>query len=287
MKSMTGMGRAHGVVQSANLRVEMKSINHRFCEVSTRLPSRYLALELLIQQFIRKNVSRGKIDIYVAEEKNSNLAVTEIEPYKACYAYLKGVQTSLKIPGEIAIQDVISNVGPWIQREIDVDKVWDEFQVVLQMALTDLMAMRAKEGDNLKKDMLAMFANLQKVAAKIASHKESMQAELEARLKEKIQTRLKDIAEIDPVRLQMEVVYYLDRSDITEELQRLKSHFDQVDVFFADASPAGRRIDFLLQEFNREFNTIGSKSQNSVVAHLVVEAKADLEKIREQVQNIE
>lgn len=287
MKSMTGMGRAHGTVLGAGIRLEMKSVNHRYCEVSTKLPGRFQPLDILIQQQIKKSISRGKVDLYVIEEKNSQVASVEIDAYKACFTYYKNIQNALGLAGDITLQDLTQGVSAWIQREVDVEKMWADFRPLLDAVMADLMTMRAKEGANLKNEMLRLFTTIETLAERIAAEKGAVEAEVEKRLREKIQARSEELGVIDPMRLQMEIVYYLDRIDITEELQRLKSHMDQVRIFLADSNPSGRKIDFLLQEFNREFNTIASKSQNSSVSHLVVEAKAELEKIREQVQNIE
>lgn len=287
MKSMTGMGRAQGSVQGAGIRIEIKSINHRFCEVGVKLPGRFLPLEILIQQAVKKVLSRGKIDVFVSEEKSQKISTTEDDAYRACYNHLKSVSESLKLSGGITLQDVLAHVNAWVQRDLDVEAAWAEFQPVLETALIDLVAMRAKEGLNLKKQMQAMFASLSEILARVEAQRGGIQAELEKRLKEKIAQKAEELGGVDPLRLQMEVLFYLDRTDVTEEIQRLKSHFKQAEAFFADAAPSGRKLDFLLQEFNREFNTIGSKIQSGDVAHLVVDAKAELEKIREQIQNIE
>lgn len=287
MKSMTGMGRAQGNVQGAGIRIEIKSINHRFCEVGTKLPGRFLPLEILIQQLVKKTLSRGKIDVFVSEEKNQKLSVAENDAYRACYAHLKGVSDSLGLEGGVSLQDVLTHVNAWVQRDLDVDAAWREFQPVLELALADLMKMRDKEGMNLKKQMQVSFEVLGGILARIEAQRGGIQAELEKRLREKIAQKAEELGGIDPMRLQMEVLFHLDRTDVTEEIQRLKSHFKQAEAFFADAAPSGRKLDFLLQEFNREFNTIGSKIQNGAVAHFVVDAKAELEKIREQIQNIE
>lgn len=287
MKSMTGMGRAHGVVNGANVRIEIKSINHRFCDVNTRMPSRYLPLELLIQQFVRKTFSRGKIDVFLHEEKNPNLSIAEEEAYQACFTYLDNIRKKLNLSDEISLQDLTSNVGQWIQKDIDAEMVWKELLPVLQEAVNDLLQMREREGANLKKEMQALLGEIGDIVKKLISYKETIQEEVEEKLKEKIEARTQELGDLDENRLRMEVVYYLDRIDITEELHRLQSHLDLANEFLKKDGPVGRKIDFLLQEFNREFNTIGSKSQNSEVAHFVVEAKANLEKIREQIQNIE
>jgi uncharacterized protein (TIGR00255 family) len=287
MKSMTGMGRAQGTVQGAGVRIEIKSINHRFCEVGAKLPGRFLPLEILIQQAVKKTLSRGKIDVFVSEEKNQKLSVAENEAYRACYAHLKGVRDGLGLEGGVTLQDVMAHVNAWVQRDLDVESAWEEFRPILDAALSDLVSMRQKEGLNLKKQMQELFAALQVILARIEAQRSGIQAELEKRLREKIAQKAEELGGVDPLRLQMEVLFYLDRTDVTEELQRLKSHFKQAEAFFADPAPSGRKLDFLLQEFNREFNTIGSKIQSGDVAHLVVDAKAELEKIREQIQNIE
>lgn len=284
---MTGMGRAQGTVQGAGIRIEIKSINHRFCEVGTKLPGRFMPLEILIQQFVKKKLARGKIDVFVSEEKSQRLSVAENDAYRACYNHLKSVRDSLDLAGGVTLQDVLAGVNAWVQRDLDVDAAWSEFQTVLETALGDLSAMRAKEGTNLKREMQTLFNSLKEILTKIEAQREGIQAELEKRLREKIAQKAEELGGVDPLRLQMEVLFHLDRTDVTEELQRLKSHFKQAEAFFADPQPSGRKLDFLLQEFNREFNTIGSKIQNGEVAHLVVDAKAELEKIREQIQNIE
>lgn len=287
MKSMTGMGRAQGIVQGAQIRIEIRSINHRFCEVSVRLPSRYLPLEILIQQSVKKNLARGKIDIFVSEEKTPSVSPAEVEAYKACHQYYAQIQKQLGLNQEITLQDLMAGVGHWMQRDLDAERVWTDFQPLLGKAVTDLVLMRTKEGANLKAEMLALFGNIQKICEQISKLKDSVRTDVTERLKERIASHGQDLGTLDPLRLEMEIIFYLDRIEITEELQRLKSHLNQVATFFKDDAPSGRKIDFLLQEFNREFNTIASKSQSGPVAHLVVEAKAELEKIREQVQNIE
>lgn len=287
MNSMTGMGRAVGQIQGVPVRIEIKSVNHRFCEVSVRTPGKYLALEILIQQHIKKRLSRGKVDVFINEEKGAQVSPAESDAYKACHAYFQGIQKSLGLAGQITLQDLISGVNAWMHRDVDTDKAWRDFVPVLDAALDDLVSMRTREGANLKAEMKSLLSGVRDTAAKIAAQQDVVREELEKRLREKIQSRAKELAEIDPARLQTEILFYLDRTDIAEELQRLNSHLNQMDSLFAASEPSGRKIDFLLQEFNREFNTIGSKVQNGTIAHLVVDAKSELERLREQIQNIE
>lgn len=287
MNSMTGMGRAQGLVQGIPIRIEIKSVNHRFCEVNCRLPSRFQSFEMLLQQQVKKKLARGKVDIFINEEKNTKLSTPEVDAYRLCFEHLQNICASLGLKDEVTLPDVLAGVGAWIQRDSDVELVGPQLQAILDLALVDLSTMRSREGAYLRDAILVLLTQIESLTARIAASKESMLSDLEMRLKERIKNRTQELLTLDPVRLHTEVLFYLDRSDITEELQRLESHFKQARQFMDGQEPAGRKLDFLLQEFNREYNTIGSKTQNTEVAYLVVAAKAELEKMREQIQNIE
>lgn len=288
MKSMTGMGRAVGVVLGTPTRIEIRSINHRFSEVSTRVPTRYLMLEIPIQKFIREHLTRGKIDVFLFEEKKQDLTEEDLQNFVSYHRYLKKICTSLNMSAEsVEFKDVLSGVGSWVQKEIDVDKVWKELKPLLEKALQDLLKMREFEGKNLKQEFEARFAMLTKIRDQIFEQVKDINKNLQERLNKKISEKKSELADLDPQRLHTEVLYYLDRMDVSEELERIQSHLNQTQVFLKDKEPVGRKLDFLLQELNREFNTIASKSQSAEIAHIIVDAKSELEKIREQVQNIE
>lgn len=287
MKSMTGMGKATGVVLGTNIRLEVKSVNHRYCEVNLRAPSKFYVLEILLQQYIKKTISRGRVDLYINEEKTSQLSEMDLGAFQAYFKYLSHIKAELQLKDEITLPILISGANNWIQKEMDSDKAWNDFLPILDVALADMEKMRIREGQTLKKYIQERFITIRNIINNISEISTDIQKELDKKIKEKITEKLSEVGEVDPNRLQMEVIYYLDRMDISEELERLKSHMLQMDGFFHSDYAIGRKIDFLLQEFNREFNTIASKSQNSKAAHLVIEAKSELEKIREQIQNIE
>lgn len=281
------MGKAMGKVQGNSVRVEMKSVNHRFCEVHFRAHGKYNILDIPTQNLVKSIITRGRVDIFVAEDKTVELSPVESQAFQSYFDYLKNIKESLDIKEEIGLQHLLSGVNNWVQKEMDPDKSWKEFQGILKAALQDLNDMRVSEGKRLKESINKRVESIQKIIANINKYSESVKAELQDKLGQKISERVENLKDLDPQRLEMEVIYYLDRMDISEELERLESHMVQMQKFQDEKKPIGRKIDFLLQEFNREFNTIASKSQSADVAHLVVEAKSELEKIREQIQNIE
>jgi uncharacterized protein (TIGR00255 family) len=287
MKSMTGMGKASGDVLGIKVRVEVKSVNHRFCEVNFRSSHRFSALDIQVQQFVKSKVSRGRLDIYLVEEKTSEVSTIELDAYKNYFNYLKALKDELKLQDEVGISHLLGGVGSWIQKEINLDDAWKSLKSVLNDALDDLASMRSSEGVRLKDNIGERFLTIEKIYKDVSSSKEDISQGIEKKITERIKEKVAEIGDLDPNRLQMEVVYYLDRMDITEELERIQSHLTQAEKFMAVKEPIGRKLDFLLQEFNREFNTIASKSQDPRIAHLVVDAKSELEKIREQIQNIE
>lgn len=287
MRSMTGMGRATGVVNGLPVRVEIKTVNHRFCEVCFRAPGKYATLEIPIQRLVKDSISRGRIDVFLFEEKSTVASTPELEAYKSCYHYLNQIKTSLGLKEDVSMSVLMDSVSGWISRDLDSDAAFQEILPALKQALQDLDRMRLTEGARLKKYFEEYFQTIQAITVQIAHHSDSVQSNLKAKFQQRMAEKQAEIGDVDPQRLMQEVVFYLDRMSITEELDRLNSHLKLQAELLAGKEPVGRKMDFLLQEFNREFNTIGSKSAHSEIAHLVVEAKSTLEKIREQVQNIE
>jgi len=287
MYSMTGMGKAAGNVLNVPVRVEIKSVNHRFCEINFRAPGKYAPLEILVQQLVKKFVTRGRIDIYVNEEKTVDLSPIESQAFQSYFDYLANIKELLKLKEDITLQNLLPGVNNWIQKELNPQEAWKDFEKLISKALNDLNGMRKSEGLRLKQNISERIINIEKIKENISNSVSSVKAELEEKIGQKIKDKVDDLKEVDPQRLAAEVLFYLDRLDISEELERLGSHLVQFQTFLDLGEPIGRKMDFLLQEFNREFNTIASKSQNVDLAHLVVEAKSELEKIREQIQNIE
>jgi uncharacterized protein (TIGR00255 family) len=287
MKSMTGIGQAQGQVQGNVLRIEIKSINHRYCEVNCRFPTRYALLEIPIQNLVKNRLNRGRIDIFIFEDKADTLGNLEKAGLKSYCKYINNIKQALNLKEEITLSQVLAGGGSWGGRAVDPNLTWKELEPIIEKALKNVQEMRVSEGSRLKKEIMSRFAEINKIFLSISGQSQNIKEDLEKKMMTRLQERMKEVKEIDPQRMQTEILFYLDRMDISEEIERIQSHMKQTQIFLADPEPVGRKLDFLLQEFNREFNTVASKVQNSQIAHHVVSAKAELEKIREQIQNIE
>jgi len=289
---MTGFSRYENQNEDLTCKVEIRSVNNRFIDVNTRLPKSLAPLELPLKKMVKSKCARGSFDIIIAIEKNgdseANLEVAPNLPLASEYLNaFKKIQEGLGLKGEIDINTILS------QRDVvkpELKKVEDSseeivFQTV-DKTLTDLVKMREDEGKNLEKDILNQISSI-KALGKLISTKQSITVqEFQDKLKEKIQTLTTGI-EIDPARIAQESALLADRCDVTEELVRLESHLDQFNKLVASHEPQGRKLEFLTQEINREVNTMGSKTIDLEVSKAVIEMKSCLEKIREQLANIE
>ena len=289
---MTGFSRYENQNEDLTCKVEIRSVNNRFIDINTRLPKSLAPLELPLKKMVKSKCARGSFDISIAIEKNgdseANLEVAPNLPLATEYLNaFKNIQESLGLKGEIDINTILS------QRDVvkpELKKVEDSSEeIVLQTVdktLTDLVKMREEEGKNLEKDILNQISSI-KALGKLISTKQSITVqEFQDKLKEKIQTLTTGI-EIDPARIAQESALLADRCDVTEELVRLESHLDQFNKLVASHEPQGRKLEFLTQEINREVNTMGSKTIDLEVSKAVIEMKSCLEKIREQLANIE
>ena len=289
---MTGFSRHENQNENLTCKVEIRSVNNRFIDINTRLPKSLTPLELPLKKMVKSKCARGSFDISIAIEKNgdseANLEVAPNLPLATEYLNaFKNIQEGLGLKGEIDINTILS------QRDVvkpELKKVEDSSEeIVLQTVdktLTDLVKMREEEGKNLEKDILNQISTI-KALGKLISTKQSITVqEFQDKLKEKIQTLTIGI-EIDPARIAQESALLADRCDVTEELVRLESHLDQFNKLVASHEPQGRKLEFLTQEINREVNTMGSKTIDLEVSKAVIEMKSCLEKIREQLANIE
>jgi uncharacterized protein (TIGR00255 family) len=292
LKSMTGFSRHENQNEDLTCKVEIRSVNNRFIDINTRLPKSLAPLELPLKKMVKSKCARGSFDISIAIEKNgdseANLEVAPNLPLATEYLNaFKNIQEGLGLKGEIDINTILS------QRDVvkpELKKVEDSSEeIVLQTVdktLTDLVKMREEEGKNLEKDILNQISTI-KAMGKLISTKQSITVqEFQDKLKEKIQTLTTGI-EIDPARIAQESALLADRCDVTEELVRLESHLDQFNKLVSSHEPQGRKLEFLTQEINREVNTMGSKTIDLEVSKAVIEMKSCLEKIREQLANIE
>ena len=289
---MTGFSRHENQNEDLTCKVEIRSVNNRFIDINTRLPKTLAPLELPLKKMVKSKCARGSFDISIAIEKNgdseANLEVAPNLPLATEYLNaFKNIQEGLGLKGEIDINTILS------QRDVvkpELKKVEDSSEeIVLQTVdktLTDLVKMREEEGKNLEKDILNQISSI-KALGKLISTKQSITVqEFQDKLKEKIQSLTTGI-EIDPARIAQESALLADRCDVTEELVRLESHLDQFNKLVASHEPQGRKLEFLTQEINREVNTMGSKTIDLEVSKAVIEMKSCLEKIREQLANIE
>ena len=293
-KSMTAFGRAGETLNGKEILCEIRSVNNRYLDTSVKISRIYSAFEEKIKTHLQsKGVSRGKVDISVSVNllENKNAGVALDKAYAESYiAALRELRDSFSLPDDISTMRVAANrdIFVFTHGEEDEEQAWADLVVVLDKAIDMFLERREREGENLKKDLLEKKAKLEELTAEVekraALYTENYRAKLEARLR----TVLEDQKIVlDEGRILTECAIFADKTAVDEELVRLRSHFKAYDEIFESSEPVGRKLDFLLQEMNRETNTIGSKCSDAESAAIVVEMKCMLEKIREQVQNLE
>jgi uncharacterized protein (TIGR00255 family) len=292
IQSMTGYGRGECSKKNITAVVELRSVNSRFFEFSSRLPRSLTLRENEIKEIIRSKLARGKISLTAAmqSETNGKLPLkVNTSAAKSYYKLLRQLRTSLKLKETVKLEHVLrfSEVFEGGIDEEGVSEEWAVFEESLQLAVKDLKTMRANEGREISKDMIARVEHIQKDLVHIEATSKQRIPEERTRLHDRIMQLVSDKNVVDSQRLELEIALLADKLDVTEECVRFRSH----NKFFLDAlqndDAAGRKLNFLIQEMNREANTIGSKSNDTEIAHLVVAIKEELEKIREQLQNIE
>lgn len=294
VNSMTAYGRAVKQTETKIITVELKSVNNRYFDCSVKLPRVYSPLEEKVRSFIQTGgISRGKIDVYITVNVISGVSGTIVLDEEYAESYIKALHTlseKFDLHDDISTMRVAANRDVFItlSAEEDTEKDWEEFLPVLTEALDNFKAMRAAEGERLTRDLMAKKENLMALAAKVGEKAAVATEKYRAKLEAKLRQVLDDMQVTpDEGRILTECAIYADKVAVDEELVRLASHFKAFDEMFTSGEPIGRKIDFLLQEMNREVNTTGSKCNDSEISHLVVDMKAELEKIREQIQNIE
>ena len=289
---MTGFSRYENQNEDLTCKVEIRSVNNRFIDINTRLPKSLTPLELPLKKMVKSKCARGSFDISIAIEKNgdseANLEVAPNLPLATEYLNaFKNIQEGLGLKGEIDINTILSQRDV-VKPELKKVEASSE-EIVLQTVdktLTDLVKMREDEGENLEKDILNQISSIEALGKSISTKQSITIQQFQDKLKEKIQSLTTGI-EIDPARVAQESALLADRCDVTEELVRLESHLDQFNKLVASHEPQGRKLEFLTQEINREVNTMGSKTIDLEVSKAVIEMKSYLEKIREQLANIE
>jgi uncharacterized protein (TIGR00255 family) len=290
IRSMTGFGAGRGSVNGEDVDVEIRSVNHKYCEVKVRLPRELGALEHEVVRSVKERLARGGVDVAVRRTPSGSLVAPRVdvglaESYARAFAE---VQARLGLPGSVTLADVIGAEGVvrLDERAIDVEIVGEALRRALAAALTQLVTMRGREGEALGRDLVGRLDELERLIGRVAELAPQAVEQYRARLSERIAELSRGLP-LDPARLAQEVAVFADRTDVAEEITRLRSHVVQVRALLGVSEPAGRKLDFLVQEMHREANTIGSKSQNADIAGVVVALKAEIERMREQVQNVE
>ena len=290
--SMTGFGRAECQDGDYSYKAEIRSVNNRFIEINTRLPKAFLDLELPLKKLVKSHCTRGSINVTITlANANGNPGDWEIKPNLPLASQyveaLKEIQTSLGLEGKVNIDSIIGLRDIIKVEPVTIDPAKESLLLnIAESALASLQKMREEEGKYLQNDLSERIDTIEKHAEQIKTRQPEIIQEYKARLKEKIKL-LNDGIEIDESRLAQETAILADRCDITEEITRFVSHLKQFRKLFESTEPMGRKLEFITQEINREVNTMGSKSSDIQVANLVIEIKSALEKIREQLQNIE
>jgi uncharacterized protein (TIGR00255 family) len=292
IKSMTGFAAAEVIAGEITVSVDIRAYNSRYLDVVLRMPSSYMSLEEKLKGVINRRVTRGRLEVKVQIKDVSEGAIAfEIDWARArgMHEALLELRDELDLKNEITVDNLLS-VGGMV-RPVDTvdntDKIWLTLEDCLNRALVDLEAMRAKEGDYIAEDLTSRLSFIEEGLNDIKGDANHLIGLYQERLKERIAALTQETVELDPVRLAQEAAYLADRSDISEEIVRAESHVEQFRHIMQSEEPGGRKLNFLLQELHREFNTIGSKIGQANAAHRVVDVKAELEKIREQIQNVE
>lgn len=288
---MTGYGRGECSQDGFKVTVELSSVNRKQVEISVNVPREMDMLEAPIRELIIRYVARGRLTVRVSQHAGSASVRLHLNTSLArAYAReLRRLASELKLPGHVTLDHLVRAPGV-IQTDEELaegEDFWPAVEKALKKALVAMVAMREREGAHLLQDLTARVAVMRRAASRIEKQAPKVAARYREQLIARVRTAGLDAPGLEDERLLKEVVYFADRSDITEELTRLRSHFEQFDDCLKSREPVGRMLDFLAQEMNREVNTIGSKANDSLISREVVTLKAELERFREQAQNVE
>ncbi len=292
IKSMTGFGRGESIDGAYSFSVEIRSVNHRYNDIIVKMPKHINYLEEKIKAYIKGKINRGRVEVNICFEYIDDAALDVKVDIPLAKAYRDALD---KLADELNIEDDV-NLGNLLnfpdiikteRKDLNEDKIWNCLRFAIEEALNGVMDMRVKEGLVLKSDLETQLNSMYDIINKIEDRSSLVVIEY----KNKLESRIKEILDIDcnidEERLAYEVAFFADRSDINEEIIRLKSHIKQFLNSLTEKEPVGRKLDFIIQEMNREINTIGSKANDVLISNHVVAIKSQLEKMREQVQNIE
>ena len=293
VKSMTGFGRCETEINGRAITVEIKSVNHRYFEFSCRVTRGYGFLEDKLKAFVNSRVSRGKIDMFVSVGAADDVPCEVAVNHSLVSGYLtamKEISDAYGIENDATVVSIsrFPDVFTVSKAAVDEEQLTADVLSAAGQALDSFVAMREAEGERMKADIRGRAQTILDIVSEIEERSPQTVTEYETRLLDRIRQTLENLSvEVDEQRILTEVAVFADKVAVAEETVRLRSHFEQLSEFLERNEPVGRKIDFIIQEMNREANTIGSKVQDAVLAHKVVDIKSEIEKIREQVQNIE
>ena len=291
IKSMTGYGSSKLSTDGIEISAELKSVNNRYLDVSVRLPRSFIFAEDSIKTLVQNHISRGKVDVFInIDSSGLDDAVVKVNDFlaKGYIDAINHVSDKFSLDSDVSALNLIRfpDVISIEKNDLNSDFILESVCRCFENALTDYDLMREREGEKLKTDILSKLDNIEQLVSQVEEKAPETVEEYRARLLKKMQDVLSQTG-IDENRILQEAAIFADHIAVDEETVRLRSHISQMRLMCRNGSPIGRKMDFLIQEFNREANTIGSKCQNSDISYLVVEIKSEIEKIREQIQNIE
>ncbi|MBQ4485838.1 MAG: YicC family protein [Oscillospiraceae bacterium] len=291
IRSMTGFGRAEEVINGRDITVELRSVNHRFFEFSSRIPRAYGFLEEKLKSYISSAVSRGKIDVSITiisvESKDTQIEAN-IDIAQGYVDALRKANSVLRLEDDLTLSQLLRLPDLFTVRKApdDEEQIWDDVKTVTEKAVAKFVEMREREGEKLREDVLERLDTIERLVTQI----ELVSPQTVEDYRNRLYSRLCEVLsqnDIDEQRIVTEAAIFADKVATAEETVRLRSHIKQLTDMLESSDPIGRKTDFLIQEFNREANTIGSKAQDVSITKLVVDLKSEIEKIREQIQNIE
>ena len=291
IRSMTGYGAAEEILNGRNIRVEIKSVNHRYFEFSAKVPRSFGFLEERMKRLLSDNISRGKVDVGVfiqtVDGITEEISINK-EVVKSYVEALRSVKDEFDLADDLTLSAVAKFPDAFtvVKAETDEEELWADVKAVAEKAVAAFVAMREAEGEKMKADVLEKAAFIEEKVAFVEKRSPETVKEYRERLYAKMREVLEN-SQIDDARIVQEAAIYSDKVAVDEETVRLRSHLSQLRKIVDMSEPVGRKLDFLIQEVNRECNTIGSKCNDLTITQNVVNMKAEVEKIREQVQNIE
>ena len=292
VKSMTSFGRASSKQDSKHLfSIEMKSVNHRYLDVNVRMPKSMIALEEEIRKLISKSLSRGKVDVFInlkGNSEGSGVAKVNLELAKSYLKCLMDIEENLGVKNDITINQIARypEVITIVEEEASIEEIFKEIKPLVEESLLMMEEMRKLEGEKLKEDILVKILEIEGLVLEIEKIADRVPKAYKVKLEERLKSLLESV-DIDENRIALEIAVIADKASVDEEITRLNSHISQLRKTFEENGTIGRKLDFIIQEMNREANTIASKSSDVFMTNIVINIKNLIEKIREQVQNIE